>query len=54
MNKIGIGTTIVWLAQRTLWKLVQKFRMQAMSRVCLSLHYGTICMGLFKLEKEAK
>jgi hypothetical protein len=32
----------------------QQFKVQAMSRVCFSLHYGIICMGLFKLEKKAK
>jgi len=52
-KKMGTRTTIVWPMQWTLWKLVWKFKVQAMSRVCMSPHYETICVELLKLKREA-
>ncbi len=51
---MGIGTMTVWPTQWTLWKLVRKNKVQVMFEVCLSPHYATICMELFKIEIEAK
>lgn len=51
---MGFGTMTIWPTQWTLWKLVQKFKVQIMFEVGLSPHYATICMELFKIEREAK
>jgi hypothetical protein len=44
MKKMGTETTIIWFMQWTLWKSIQKFKMQVVSRLCLPPHYETICM----------
>jgi hypothetical protein len=37
-----------------LWKLNQKFKLYPKCEVCMSFHYETICLELFKLKKEEK